>query len=76
VEHGLKDWELCLAVRESAHRGNAWVDLPLVAETEAERIVEAEYLARYGHDPVAEPERVLSTTFTRSGVLWKVGQWL
>ena len=54
------DWELCLAVRESARRGNAWVALPLGAPTALEEEVEAEFRRRYGHDPIEETEKLLA----------------
>ncbi len=76
VEGGVRDYELCLAVRESADRGNTWVDLPLTAPTSVEMQVEAEFLRRYGHDPIAETDALLDATFTRSATLWPVTHWL
>ncbi len=76
VEGGLRDYELCLAVRESADRGNTWVDLPLTEPTAVEEQIEAEFLRRYGHDPIEETEALLDATFTRSATLWPVAHWL
>ena len=70
------DWELCLAVRESAHRGNAWVALPLGAPTALEEEVEAEFRRRYRHDPIEETEKLLDAPFGRSATLWKPAHWL
>jgi len=75
-ENGLKDWELCLAVRESHDRGNVWVSLPLKEPTRVERELEAEFVRRYGYDPITETEKLLGVTFTRSATLWKVAHWL
>lgn len=75
-ENALKDWEICLAVRESADRGNTWVELPLREPTDLERKIEAEFVRRYGHDPVESPERLLDAPFTRSATLWPFAHWL
>ncbi len=76
VAGGLRDYELCLAVRESADRGNTWVDLPLGPPTAVEEQIEAEFLRRYGHDPIAETDALLDAPFTRSATLWPVTHWL
>jgi predicted dehydrogenase len=76
IEGGVRDYELCLAVRESADRGNAWVDLPLTAPTVLEEQIEAEFLRRYGHDPIEETDALLDASFTRSATLWPVAHWL
>ena len=76
VENALRDWELCLAIRESADRGNTWVELPLEEPTVLERQLEAAYVRRYGHDPIEETEQLLDTTFTRSAVMWSLTHWL
>ena len=76
VAGGLRDYELCLAVRESADRGNTWVDLPLGAPTAVEEQIEAEFLRRYGRDPIAETDALLDAPFTRSATLWPVTHWL
>ena len=68
--------KLCLATRESADRGNTWVELPLQEPTALERQLEAAYVRRYGYDPIEETERLLDTTFTRSAVMWSLANWL
>ena len=76
VENALRDWELCLATRESADRGNTWVELPLQEPTALERQLETAYVRRYGYDPIEETERLLDRTFTRSAVMWPLAHWL
>ena len=76
AEQALRDWELCLAVRESAHLGSAWVNLPLGEPTDLERRIEAAFVQRYGQDPLADPDALLNAPFTRSGVLWQAAHWL
>ncbi len=74
--NGLRDWEICLAVRESARLGNRWVSLPLGHPTELEQRIEAEFVRRYGHDPIEETEALLDAPFSRSTTLWPVAHWL
>ncbi|MDE2817206.1 MAG: Gfo/Idh/MocA family oxidoreductase [Chloroflexota bacterium] len=76
VAEGVRDYELCLAVRESADRGNAWVELPLKEPTDLEERIEAEFLRRYGHDPIEDTDALLDATFTRSATLWPFAHWL
>lgn len=76
AENALRDWEICLAVRESARLGNAWVPLPLKEPTDLERRIEAEFVRRYGHDPISETDALLNAPFTRSATLWKAAHWL
>ena len=40
--NALHDWEICLAIRESARLGNTWMTLPLGGPTELEGQIEAE----------------------------------
>lgn len=75
-ENGLRDYELSLAVRESARLGNAWVTLPLGGPTELEQQIEAEFVRRYGHDPIEAPEALLDAPFERSATLWPFAHWL
>ncbi|MDA0747900.1 MAG: Gfo/Idh/MocA family oxidoreductase [bacterium] len=75
-ENALRDWEICLAVRESARRGSTWLDLPLTEPTELEQQVEAEFLRRYGYDPIEETDRLLDAPFLRSATLWPFAHWL
>ena len=74
--NGLRDWEICLAVRESARLGSRWVSLPLGHPTELEQRIEAEFVRRYGHDPIEETEALLDAPFSRSATLWPVAHWL
>ena len=76
ARNGLRDWEICLAVRESARLGNRWVSLPLGHPTELEQRIEAEFVRRYGHDPIEETEALLDAPFSRSATLWPVAHWL
>ena len=76
AENALCDWEICLAIRESARLGNTWVTLPLEGPTELERQIEAEFVRRYGHDPIEETEALLDTPFSRSATLWPFAHWL
>ena len=76
ARNGLRDWEICLAVRESARLGNRWVSLPLDGPTELEQRIEAEFERRYGHDPIEETEALLDAPFSRSATLWPVAHWL
>lgn len=76
ARNGLRDWEICLAVRESARLGNRWVSLPLDGPTELEQRIEAEFVRRYGHDPIEETEKLLDAPFSRSATLWPVAHWL
>lgn len=76
AENALHDWEICLAVRESARLGNTWVTLPLEGPTELEGQIEAEFVRRYGHDPIKETEALLDTSFGRSATLWPFAHWL
>ena len=76
VENGMRDLEICLAVRESARLGNRWVKLPLDGPTELEEQIEAEFVRRYGHDPIEETEALLDTPFGRSATLWPFAHWL
>ena len=76
ARNGLRDWEICLAVRESARLGNRWVSLPLDGPTELEQRIEAEFVRRYGHDPIEETEELLDAPFSRSATLWPVAHWL
>ena len=76
ARNGLRDWEICLAVRESARLGNRWVSLPLDGPTKLEQRIEAEFVRRYGHDPIEETEALLDAPFSRSATLWPVAHWL
>ena len=57
-------------MRESAYRGNVWLDLPLEGGQPAafERQLHEEFERTYGAPPFEDPERVLSTLFPRRGL--------
>jgi len=60
------DQEVLLAIRESARRDGAWVDLPLAEVTAAERQLHEEYARRYGHDPLGDLAAVIRTHHPRN----------
>jgi predicted dehydrogenase len=70
------DLEAWIAVRESARQNHQWIDLPIEQETSIERAIREEFINRYGHDPVTDWPKLLTTTFPRGGVLWDVLGWL
>lgn len=74
--NALRDLELCIAVQESALRGNAWIDLPIQELTELERRIIAEYERRYGQHPIEGVPELLDTTFGRLSVIWTIAGWL
>jgi predicted dehydrogenase len=71
-----RDMELWIALRESAGRGNVWLDLPLTETTELERRIHAEYVRRYGGDPVTDTAALLRAPFNRLSVMWTIAGWL
>ncbi len=60
------DQEVLIALRESARRDGAWVDLPLTEVTGAERELHEEYARRYGHDPLGDIEAVIRMQHPRN----------
>ncbi len=60
------DQEVLLALRESARRGGAWLDLPLTALTAGEQALHDDYTRRYGHDPLGDVEVVLAVQHPRN----------
>ena len=70
------DLEAWIAVRESAWQNHRWIDLPLTGLTSVEAAIEKEYLRRYGHDPIKQPQALADVQFPRGGVLWDVVGWL
>jgi len=66
-----KDLELCYAIRESARRGNVWLDLPLLAPTALEERLEQAFVAVYGYDP-EDAEDLAGVRIPRAGVRWRV----
>lgn len=74
AENACRDIEILLALRESARRGNQWVELPLTDETELERQIEAEFRRVYGHDP-RDVDALVNTQFLIGGVRYTVANW-
>jgi len=74
-ERAWPDQEMWIALRESALRGNTWVDLPLKGVTSFEEMMQAEYLALYGR-PWDDVEGLTRVAFPRGGVRWTVGRQL
>jgi predicted dehydrogenase len=68
------DQELLMAIRESAHQGNVWIDLPLPVgqPTTFERQLHAEFEAGYGAPPFDDPEPLLGRLFPRLGLVQTV----
>ena len=59
------DQEVLIAVRESAGRDGAWVDLPLAGATAHEQQLHEAYARRYGHDPLGPVEAATHTFYPR-----------
>ncbi|MFQ6098389.1 MAG: hypothetical protein ACE5O2_11750, partial [Armatimonadota bacterium] len=76
ADNARRDQELCIAVRESALRGNAWVRLPILEPTQIEEDIHAEFERRYGHHPLEDLEAQLDLHYDRTSVMWTVAGWL
>ena len=76
ADNGRRDYELWIALRESALRGSEWVELPLTETTELERRFNAEYERKYGFHPVRDIDELTGVPFTRASVIWTVAGWL
>jgi hypothetical protein len=76
AENARRDMELWIAIRESAWKGNVWVDLPLTEVTSVEEAMHAEFRRRYGCDPLGDVEKQLQVTYERTAVMWIVAGWL
>ncbi len=76
AENARRDMELWLAIRESAWRGNVWVDLPLTETTSVEQAMLDEFERRYECDPLGDIEKQLQVTYDRTPVMWTVLGWL
>ncbi len=74
AENACRDIEVLFAMRESARRGNCWVELPLAEETELEKQIEAEFRKVYGHDP-RDLQALVNTQFLVGGVRYIVACW-
>ncbi len=71
-----QDMELWVAVRESAENGNRWVNLPIRQEVDVERRIRAEYVRRYGGDPVEDYGKLLDGEYNRLSAMWTVAGFL
>lgn len=69
-----RDLEILYALRESARRGNVWVNLPLTEETELEKRVLEKFRELYGHEP-HEVEALARAHYPRGGCRYKVAGW-
>jgi hypothetical protein len=76
AENARRDEELWIAIRESAWRGNQWVDLPLTEVTRVEEALHAEFARRYGCDPLRDFDKQLQVVYDRTPVMWTVCGWL
>jgi len=76
AENARRDMELWLAIRESAWRGNEWVELPLTEMTSVEQAMLDEFERRYGCDPLGDIEQQLQVVYDRTPVMWTVAGWL
>jgi hypothetical protein len=63
-----RDLELLIALRESARRGSAPVDLPLREMTDHERALHETYRQTYGHDPLTDWREALGHLYPRGGI--------
>ena len=68
------DMEILFALRESARRDSAWVDLPLTEATELEKEIEADFRSLYGHGP-DDPEALSQIAYPRGGVRYRIAGW-
>ncbi len=75
-ENARRDMELWIAIRESAWRGNVWVDLPLTETTGVEQAMHEEFERRYGCDPLGDVDKQLRVVYDRTPVMWTVAGWL
>ena len=57
------DQEVLIAIRESALRDGAWIDLPLTRITEVEQRLHAEFREHFGHDPLAPAEESIRAVY-------------
>jgi predicted dehydrogenase len=73
---GRLDYEMWVAVRESAGREGQWVDLPLEKTTDLESRIHDEFVRYYGGDPVEDSERLLTAKYGRLSAMWTIAGWL
>ena len=72
ADNARRDMELWIAIRESAWRGNVWVDLPLTEVTSVEEAIHEEFRRRYGCDPLGDLDKQLTVAYDRTPVMWTV----
>lgn len=70
------DLEAWIAIRESAKRGNIWMDLPITELTSLEREMHDAYQVDYGAHPVDGIADLVDVNFPRAGIMWDVAGWL
>ena len=74
--NGRRDMELWIAIHASHELGNQWIDLPMTVESDVESRIHAEYVRRYGADPVTDYQKLLTAEFGRLSVMWTEAGWL
>jgi len=74
-ENARKDVELLMAIRESASKGGAAVDLPLSGMTDHERLLHAEFEKAYGLDMLAWTAEHLQRPYTLPESLRNLMYW-
>ena len=76
VAGGRVDYEMWVALRESAGRQGQWIDIPLTEPTDLEDRIHSEWVRSYGGDPVEDAERLLGARYSRLSAMWTVAGWL
>ena len=76
VAGGRVDYEMWVALRESAGRQGQWIDIPLTEPTDLENRIHSEWVRYYGGDPVEDAERLLGARYGRLSAMWTVAGWL
>ncbi len=76
ADGGRLDYEMWVALRESAETGGGWVDFPLADATSLEERIRAEFNRYYGGDPVADARELINAPFGRLSAMWTVAGWL
>lgn len=76
VAGGRVDYEMWVALRESAGRQGQWIDIPLTEPTDLEDRIHSEWVRYYGGDPVEDAERLLGARYGRLSAMWTVAGWL
>ncbi len=68
------DQEILIALRESALKGGAPIELPLTYITEHEQRIHEEYRQKYGHDPLEHAAAAARKFYPRIGIPQVVGR--